>query len=144
MLNKTHTFCLGVMLMLFSIIVESCLHTYGNMFCSVGIVLGSCWNRVGIAEVLKKEGFIKDFKNVPDDKQGVLRVYLKYGPLNQKIINHIKRESKPGRRIYKQVEDIGKVLNGIGISIYSTSKGILSNKECRENKIGGEHICTVW
>ena len=100
--------------------------------------------KVGIAEVLKKEGFIKDFKTVPDDKQGVLRVYLKYGPLNQKIINHINRESKPGRRIYKQVEDIGKVLNGIGISIYSTSKGILSNKECRENKIGGEHICTVW
>ena len=100
--------------------------------------------KVGIAEVLKKEGFIKDFKNIPDDKQGVLRVYLKYGPLNQKIINHINRESKPGRRIYKQVEDIGKVLNGIGISIYSTSKGILSNKECRENKIGGEHICTVW
>jgi len=100
--------------------------------------------KVGIAEVLKKEGFIKDFKNVPDDKQGVLRVYLKYGPLNQKIINHIKRESKPGRRIYKQAEDIGKVLNGIGISIYSTSKGILSNKECRESEIGGEHICTVW
>ncbi len=100
--------------------------------------------KVGIAEVLKKEGFIKDFKNIPDDKQGVLRVYLKYGPLNQKIINHIKRESKPGRRTYKQVENIGKVLNGIGIAIYSTSKGILSNKECRENKIGGEHICTVW
>jgi small subunit ribosomal protein S8 len=100
--------------------------------------------KVGIAEVLKKEGFIKDFKNIPDNKQGILRIYLKYGPLNQKIINHIKRESKPGRRIYKQVEDIGKVLNGIGISIYSTSKGILSNKECRENKIGGEHICTVW
>ena len=100
--------------------------------------------KVGIAEVLKKEGFIKDFKNIPDNKQGILRIYLKYGPLNQKIINHINRESKPGRRIYKQVEDIGKVLNGIGISIYSTSKGILSNKECRENKIGGEHICTVW
>ncbi len=100
--------------------------------------------KVGIAEVLKKEGFIKDFKNIPDNKQGVLRIYLKYGPLNQKVINHIERESKPGRRIYKQVEDIGKVLNGIGISIYSTSKGILSNKECRENKIGGEYICTVW
>jgi small subunit ribosomal protein S8 len=100
--------------------------------------------KVGIAEVLKKEGFIKDFKSIPDNKQGILRIYLKYGPLNQKVINHIKRESKPGRRTYKQVEGIGKVLNGIGISIYSTSKGILSNKECRENKIGGEHICTVW
>ncbi|MGR3175385.1 MAG: 30S ribosomal protein S8 [Candidatus Scalindua sp.] len=100
--------------------------------------------KVGIAEVLKKEGFIKDFKNIPDNKQGILRIYLKYGPLNQKVINHIKRESKPGKRIYKHVEDIGKVLNGIGISIYSTSKGILSNKECRKNKIGGEYICTVW
>lgn len=100
--------------------------------------------KVGIAEVLKKEGFIKDFKEIPDEKQGLLRVYLKYGPLNQKVINHIKRESKPGKRIYKGVGDIGKVLNGIGISIFSTSKGILSNKECREQNIGGEHICTVW
>ncbi len=100
--------------------------------------------KVGIAEVLKKEGFIKDFKNIPDENQDILRVYLKYGSLNQKVINHIKRESKPGRRVYKGVEDIGKVLNGIGISIFSTSKGILSNKECREHKIGGELICTVW
>ena len=100
--------------------------------------------KVGIADVLKKEGFIVDFKNIPDEKQGMLRVYLKYGPLNQKVISHIKRESKPGRRVYKGVEDIGKVLNGIGISIFSTSKGILSNKECREHKVGGEHICTVW
>ncbi len=100
--------------------------------------------KVGIADVLKKEGFIEDFKNIPDEKQGMLRVYLKYGPLNQKVISHIKRESKPGRRVYKGVEDIGKVLNGIGISIFSTSKGILSNKECREHKVGGELICTVW
>ena len=100
--------------------------------------------KIGIAEVLKKEGFIKEFKEIPDEKQGVLRVYLKYGPLNQKVISHIKRESTPGKRIYKGVEDIGRVLNGIGISIFSTSKGILSNKECRAHSIGGEHICTVW
>ncbi len=100
--------------------------------------------KIGIAEVLKKEGFIKDFKEIPDNKQGMLRVYLKYGPLNQKVINHIKRESKPGKRLYKGVEDIGRVLNGIGISIFSTSKGILTNKECRAQNIGGEHICTVW
>jgi len=81
--------------------------------------------KIGIADVLKKEGFIKEYKKIPDEKQGVLRVYLKYGPLNQKVINHIKRESKPGKRIYKGVEDIGKVLGGIGISIFSTSKGIL-------------------
>ncbi|MHC4269466.1 MAG: 30S ribosomal protein S8 [Planctomycetota bacterium] len=100
--------------------------------------------KVGIADVLKKEGFIKDFRKIPDEKQGMLRVYLKYGPLNQKVISHIKRESKPGKRVYKGVEDIGKVLNGIGISIFSTSKGILSSRECREHKIGGELICTVW
>ena len=100
--------------------------------------------KIGIAEVLNKEGFIKEFKEISDEKQGILRVYLKYGPLNQKIISHIKRESTPGRRLYKGVEDIGRVLNGIGISIFSTSKGILSNKECRAHNIGGEHICTVW
>ena len=100
--------------------------------------------KIGIAEVLKKEGFIKEFKEISDEKQGILRVYLKYGPLNQKLISHIKRESTPGRRLYKGVEDIGRVLNGIGISIFSTSKGILSNKECRAHNIGGEHICTVW
>ncbi len=100
--------------------------------------------KIGIAEVLKKEGFIKEFKGIPDEKQGVLRVYLKYGPLNQKVISHIKRVSTPGQRVYKGVEDIGKVLGGIGISIFSTSRGILSDKECRGHNIGGEHICTVW
>lgn len=116
----------------------------GMMVSREAVNIPSSRIKVGIAEVLKKEGFIKDFKNVSDEKQGILRVYLKYGPLNQKVITHIKRESRPGRRIYKGVEDIGKVLNGIGISIFSTSKGILSNKECREHKVGGEHICTVW
>ncbi len=100
--------------------------------------------KIGIAEVLKKEGFIKNFDKISDGKQGFLRVSLKYGLLNQKVINCIKRESKPGRRVYKKVEEIGRVLNGIGISIYSTSKGILSNKECRMNKVGGELICTLW
>ncbi len=100
--------------------------------------------KIGIAEVLKREGFIKDFKKISDNKQGLLRIYLKYGPLKQKVINYIKRESKPGRRVYKNVEEIGKVLNGVGISIYSTSKGILSNGECRKNKVGGERICTIW
>ena len=100
--------------------------------------------KVGVAEVLKKEGFIKDYNEIPDGKQGILRVYLKYGPLKQKVISCIKRESKPGRRVYKRVEEIRKVLNGMGISIYSTSKGLLSNKECRANKVGGELICTVW
>ena len=100
--------------------------------------------KIGVAEVLKKEGFIKEFSKIDDGKQGLLRVHLKYGPLKQRVINCIRRDSKPGRRLYTKVDDIGKVLNGIGISIYSTSKGILSNRECRANKVGGELICTVW
>jgi small subunit ribosomal protein S8 len=116
----------------------------GNMIGRESVNIPLSRIKVGIAEVLKKEGFIKDFKKISDDKQGLLRVYLKYGPLNQRVISHIKRESKPGRRIYKSVDRIGKVLNGMGISIYSTSKGILSNGECRKNKVGGEQICTIW
>ena len=116
----------------------------GNMIGRESVNIPLSRIKAGIAEVLKKEGFIKDFKKISDDKQGLLRVYLKYGPLNQRVINHIKRESKPGRRIYKSVDGIGKVLNGMGISIYSTSRGILSNEECRKNKVGGEQICTIW
>ena len=116
----------------------------GNMIGRESVNIPLSRIKAGIAEVLKKEGFIKDFKKISDDKQGLLRVYLKYGPLNQRVISHIKRESKPGRRIYKSVGGIGRVLNGVGISIYSTSKGILSNGECRKNKVGGEQICTIW
>ncbi len=115
-----------------------------NMVDKESVNIPSSRIKVGVAEVLKTEGFIGDFRKISADKQGILSVYLTYGPLKRKVINSIKRESKPGRRVYKKVEHIGKVLNGVGISIYSTSKGILSNRECRENKIGGELICTVW
>jgi small subunit ribosomal protein S8 len=116
----------------------------GNMIGRESVNIPSSQIKIGIAEVLKREGFIKDFRKISDNKQGLLRVYLKYGPLKRNVINHIKRESKPGRRVYKKVEEIKKVLNGVGISIYSTSKGILSNGECRKNKVGGEQICTIW
>ncbi len=115
-----------------------------NMIGRESVNIPSSRIKIGIAEVLKREGFIKDFKKIEDNKQGLLRVYLKYGPLKQRVINYIKRESKPGRRVYKSVEEIRKVLNGAGVSIYSTSKGILSNEECRKNKVGGERICTIW
>lgn len=100
--------------------------------------------KVGIAKVLKEEGFIKEFKEIPDEKQGTLRVYLKYGHMKQKVITKIKRESKPGRRLYKEVGEIKSVLGGIGIAIYSTSKGVISNKEAKKLHVGGEFICTVW
>lgn len=100
--------------------------------------------KLGIVEVLKKEGYIKDYKEREDGPKKTIRVYLKYGSMNRKVINFIKRESKGGKRVYKKVEEIGLVLGGIGITILSTSKGILSNNECRKAHVGGELLCTVW
>ena len=115
-----------------------------NMIGKESVNVPSSRIKIGIAEVFKREGFVKDYKKIPDDKQGVIRIYLKYGPLNRKVINSITRESKPGKRVYKKVEEIVKVLNGIGLAVYSTSNGILINDECRRKNIGGELICTVW
>ena len=115
-----------------------------NMIGKESVNIPSSRIKIGIAEVFKREGFIKDYKKISDDKQGVIRIYLKYGPLNRKVINSIIRESRPGKRVYKKVEEIVKVLNGIGLAVYSTSNGILSNEECRQKNIGGELICTVW
>jgi small subunit ribosomal protein S8 len=100
--------------------------------------------KLGIAEALKREGFLEDFEMLEDSKQNMLRVTLKYGPDGEKVISVIKRESKPGRRSYCGVDKIKPVLNGVGIAIYSTSKGVLSDRECRTQKTGGEHICTVY
>jgi len=100
--------------------------------------------KLAILKILKEEGFIKEFKEIPTgNKQSSVRVYLKYGPLKQQIINKIERASKSSRRIYKKAEEVGKIFGGIGIAIYSTSKGIISDKECRKLKIGGELICIV-
>ena len=100
--------------------------------------------KLGIVEVLKKEGYIKDYKETEDGPKKSIRVYLKYGSMNRKVINFIKRESKGGKRVYKKAEELGLVLGGIGITIISTSKGILSNNECRKAHVGGELLCTVW
>lgn len=97
-----------------------------------------------IARVLKAEGFIKDYKEVEAGAQGAIRIYLKYGHQKEKVIRQLKRESKPGRRSYKKAEDLTIVLGGVGIAIVSTSKGIMSDKECRKANTGGEIICTVW
>ncbi|HHT9133323.1 MAG TPA: 30S ribosomal protein S8 [Candidatus Avalokitesvara rifleensis] len=97
-----------------------------------------------VARVLKAEGFIKDYKEIEDNRQGVIRVYLKYGNQKEKVIRQLKRESKPGRRLYTGVDDLGKVMGGVGVAIVSTPKGIMSDRECRKAKVGGEIICTVW
>ena len=97
-----------------------------------------------IASLLKRERYIKNFKFIEDRKQGVLRIYLRYGPNNERIITNLKRVSKPGLRRYKGSEDILKVFNGLGMAIISTSKGILTDRECRKMNVGGEILCEVW
>lgn len=97
----------------------------------------------GIAAVLKEEGFIEDFKLIEDKKQGVVRIYLKYGPQGEPLINTIKRQSRPGRRVYRPVEKLPRVLNGLGIAVVSTSRGIMSDRKCRQENIGGELLATV-
>lgn len=96
-----------------------------------------------ICRVLKEEGYIQDYKRVEDDKQDLLRVYLKYGPTGEDVVTEIKRVSKPSRRVYSSVDDIPRPLNGMGISIVSTSRGVLSDRQCREQKVGGEVLCVV-
>ena len=97
----------------------------------------------GIAAVLKTEGYIEDFDRIDDGNQGMLRIMLKYDQEGRPIINEITRASKPGRRIYSPVDKIPRVLAGLGIAIVSTSKGVMSDNSCRENKVGGEILCTV-
>jgi small subunit ribosomal protein S8 len=98
---------------------------------------------LGIARVLKDEGYVEDFKFLDVGVQGKIRVYLKYGPDGEMVITDIQRASKPSRRIYRGVDRIPRVRNGLGISIVSTSKGILSDRECRRERVGGEVLCTV-
>ena len=100
--------------------------------------------KTAIAEVLKEEGFIKDYAFNEDDKQGVISVSLKYGPSREKVISGIKRISKPGLRQYVKHDEIPRVLGGLGIAIISTSKGIMSDKQARKAGLGGEVIAYVW
>jgi small subunit ribosomal protein S8 len=97
-----------------------------------------------IVNILKEEGFIRDAEFIPDNKQGIIRVFLKYGPNNERVITGLKRISKPGRRVYVKKDAIPRVLGGLGIAILSTSKGIMTDKEARRNQVGGEVICYVW
>ncbi|WP_406678760.1 30S ribosomal protein S8 [Moorella sp. ACPs] len=97
-----------------------------------------------IAEIMKNEGYIKNYEYIEDNKQGILRIYLKYGPNKEKVITGIKRISRPGLRIYARKGEIPKVLGGLGVAIISTSKGILTDKQARREGVGGEVICYIW
>lgn len=100
--------------------------------------------KVNIAQVLKQEGYIKNYKVIADDRQGVLRVYLKFIDEKEPVINEITRISKPGSRSYVDSESIPTIKNGLGIAILSTSQGIMTDNAARQAGIGGELLCTVW
>ncbi len=100
--------------------------------------------KIELAKVLKNEGYIRNYKFVKDEKQGILRIYLKYAQGNTNAIYGLERVSKPSRRIYTKGKDIKPVLNGLGISILSTSKGILTDRQARSENIGGEILCKIW
>ena len=97
-----------------------------------------------IAEILKREGFIRDAEYVQDNKHGIIRLFLKYGPNNERVISGLKRISKPGLRVYTKSQEVPRVLGGLGLAIISTSSGVMTDKEARQAKSGGEVICYIW
>lgn len=100
--------------------------------------------KVRIAEILKEEGFIKNFRVIDDRQQGILRVYLKYGPGQERVITGLRRVSKPGRRRYVTMDRIPTGLGGLGVAILSTPQGVLTDRDSRKAKVGGEVLCYVW
>jgi len=97
----------------------------------------------GIAKVLKEEGYVEDYAVIDDGRQGILRVNLKYGPRGEKLIHLLQRESRPGSRVYRKCNELPRPLGGLGISIVSTPKGVLSDRQARKEHVGGELLCCV-
>ena len=100
--------------------------------------------KLAIAAILKDEGYIKDFEFIEDGRQGIIRVYLKYGPNREKVITGIKRISKPGLRVYVNKDNIPRVLGGFGTAVISTSRGLMTDKRARNEGVGGEVVCYIW
>ena len=100
--------------------------------------------KIRVCEILKDEGFIKNFRVLEDTKQNTLRVYLKYGPGNEKVISGLVRVSKPGRRVYVAHDKVPSILAGMGVAIVSTSRGVVTDREARRQKVGGEVLAYVW
>ncbi len=116
----------------------------GNMVMHQTVEVPGSKMKVGLAKILKEEGYIKDFEYIEDGKQGIIRLYLKYGPNKEKVITGLKRISKPGLRVYVQKDEMPKVLGGLGTAIISTSKGLMTDKKARKEGLGGEVICYIW
>ena len=98
----------------------------------------------GLAEVLKREGYIWDWEEIQAAPANQLRIHLKYGPNGERVIRHVRRISKPGRRVYSGAAKLKPVLDGLGISVISTSRGVISDREARRRKLGGEVLCEIW
>ena len=115
-----------------------------NMVLMDKVEIPASKTKMGLAEILKAEGFINDVELTEDGKQGVIRVYLKYGAGREKIINGLKRISKPGLRVYAGKDELPRVMGGLGIAIISTSKGLMVDRVARKEGLGGEVLCYVW
>jgi len=100
--------------------------------------------KLEVVKILAQEKFIRGYQFISDEKQGIIRVFLKYGPKREPVLNQLKRVSKPGLRVYAPADRIPRVLNGLGIAILSTSRGVLPDRECRRQHVGGEVLCHVW
>ncbi len=100
--------------------------------------------KLAICRVLVDEGYLAQVEEIDDNRQGLLRITLKYGAHGEQVLTHIKRESKAGRRLYVGVDEIPRVLDGLGVAVLSTSRGVMSDRRCREAKVGGELLCTVY
>jgi small subunit ribosomal protein S8 len=100
--------------------------------------------KLEIVKILQREGFVKGFEIIKDPKQDTIKVFLRYGPKREKVITNLKRISKPGLRVYANSENIPRVLRGLGIAILTTSQGVMTDKEARRKRIGGEVLCHVW
>jgi small subunit ribosomal protein S8 len=98
----------------------------------------------GLAEVLKREGYVWDWEEIAGRPANLLRIHLKYGPNGERVIRKIRRVSKPGRRVYSKAAEMRPVLGGLGISVVSTSRGVISDREARQRKLGGEVLCEIW
>lgn len=108
------------------------------------VEIPSSKTKYGLANILKEEGFIRDVEYIEDGKQGILRLYLKYGANREKVITGLKRISKPGLRVYARQDQVPRVLGGLGIAVVSTSRGLMTDKQARSEGLGGEVLCYVW
>lgn len=116
----------------------------GNLARHAQVTMPASNVKEDILKVLKHEGYIEDFRRDPDEKQGTLTVTLRYLPNRERVLQHIKRVSKPGLRVYRGAQAMPRIRNGLGIAVVSTSQGVLTDREARKRNVGGEILCEVW